>query len=258
MYLSCTIRPTMAPQSTKNDSSASVVYQDELLALFDALVNVIFCVKGADQRYQVVNTAFVQRTGRKSKREVVGRRAIELFPSALAERYEEQDAALFKTGEPLRDELELIGRSDATLRWYLTTKLPVFDRGSGMVASLVSVSRDLQMPSHEGIEVESLTRVVELVNESYDQVLRVADMAAAADCSASRLERRMKRVFGLTATQYVQRVRVDRATELLAHTDRSLADIATSCGFYDQANFTRKFARLTNTTPAQFRAVYGA
>ena len=64
----------------------------------------------------------------------------------------------------------------------------------------------------------------------------------------------MKRVFGLTPTQYILRVRVEHATELLTHTDRSLADIATACGFYDQADFTRKFGRLTSMTPAQFRA----
>ena len=154
----------------------------------------------------------------------------------------------------LRDELELIGRSDGSLRWYLTTKLPVMDPATGGVASLVSISRDLHMPSDEGIAIESLTRVVELVGKDYDRVLRVADLASAAGCSPGQLERRMKRVFGLTATQYVIRVRVDHAAELLRSSGHSLAAIATTCGFYDQADFTRKFARLTNTTPAYFRS----
>ena len=56
----------------------------------DALVNVIFCIKGSDQRYLAVNTAFVQRTGRTSKRDVIGKRATELFPRELAESYEAQ------------------------------------------------------------------------------------------------------------------------------------------------------------------------
>ena len=232
-------------------------YQDELIALFDALVDVIFCIKGADQRYVAVNTAFVKRTGRRSKREVVGNRALDLFPRELAEGYEAQDARIFTTGEALRDELELIGQSDGTRRWYLTTKLPVVDRKTGAVTSLVSVSRDLRVASDEGIELESLSRVVDLVNRQFGSVLRVADLAAAAGCSPGQLERRMKRVFGLTATQYVLRVRVDHAADLLAHSEVALAEVATRCGFYDQADLTRKFARLTNTTPAQFRTLYG-
>ena len=49
--------------------------------------------------------------------------------------------------------------------------------------------------------------------------------------------------------QFVLRVRVDHAAERLRSSGHSLAAIATTCGFYDQADFTRKFARLTNTTP---------
>ena len=99
--------------------------QDELIELFGLLVNVMFCMKRTDLTYVEVNAAFVRRTGRRSKRDVIGRTAADLFVPELAERYEEQDARVFATGEPLRDELELIAREDGTLGWYLTSKLPV-------------------------------------------------------------------------------------------------------------------------------------
>ena len=106
--------------------------------------------------------------------------------------------------------------------------------------------------------MESLTRVVELVQARADGALKVADLAAAAGCSEGQLERRMKKVFGLTATQYVLRVRVDRAAGLLVDTDRPIADIAVECGFSDQANLTRLFGRLIGETPARFRATRNA
>lgn len=228
--------------------------QDELLDLYDLLVDVIFCMKDADGVYVAVNRAFVRRTGRSSKRDVIGKRASDLFIPQLAERYEEQDGQVLSNGRPLRDELELIRREDARLGWYLTTKLPVHapDPDDGIVG-LVSISRDLATPSEEGIAIESLHRVVALVQERLPEPLRVADLAEAANCSTASLERRMKKVFGVTATQFVLRCRVDRATRLLTTTELPLADIATAVGFYDQADFTRRFARLTNETPAQFR-----
>ena len=163
---------------------------------------------------------------------------------------------MFSDGEALRDELELIRRPDGSTGWYLTTKLPVVRDGE--VVGLVSVSRDLETPSDEGIAMESLTRVVELVQARADGALKVADLAAAAGCSEGQLERRMKKVFGLTATQYVLRVRVDRAAGLLVDTDRPIADIAVECGFSDQANLTRLFGRLIGETPARFRATRNA
>jgi len=239
----------MASKST----NGPVPYPPELLELFDVLVNVIFCVKDVEHRYVDVNQAFVRRTGRKSKREVVGKTAREFFTSALADRYEEQDDHVFNTGQPLRDELELIRRPNGDLGWYLTTKLPILG-SDGSPQGLVSVSRDLETPSDEGIALESLTRVVDYVHSHLDGSVRVADLADVARCSDSQLERRMRKVFGLTATQYVLRARVDRAATLLTSTGVGLSEIALACGFYDQSSFTRTFARLTGETPAQFRA----
>lgn len=226
--------------------------QPELIGLLELLVNVIFCAKGVDGRYLAVNAAFIRRTGRKSKREVVGRTAAELFSSELAERYEEQDRTVIVSGEPLRDELELIRRVNGSLGWYLTTKLPVTVDRSDQVVGLVSISRDLETAA-EAMEMEALGDMVDHVHRSLSGPIRVADLARVAGCSESQLDRRVRRVFGLSPSQFVLRARVDHATRLLIDTDRNLAAIALSCGFYDQADFTKRFARLTNETPAQFR-----
>lgn len=229
--------------------------QNELLALFETLVNVMFSVKDLDGRYVEVNSAFVRRTGKRSKRDVIGTRATDHFVAELADRYEEQDHQVFETGEPLRDQLELIRRPNGDLGWYLTTKLPVADEADrSALVGLVSVSRDLVSPSDENIALERLQDVVGYVRQNLAQTIRVATLAEMAGCSEAQLERRMRKVFGLTATQYVLRVRVDAAATLLIETDTALAEIATACGFYDQPDFTRRFARLTNATPAQFRA----
>ena len=249
----------MSSQTTNRGVSGPFPCQDEMLDLFELLVNVMFCMKNTDSVYVAVNAAFVRRTGKTSKRDVIGRRASDLFRPELAERYEEQDRRVFATGESLRDRLELIRRHDGELGWYLTTKVPVSVLGEpSVLAGLVSISRDLRIPSEEQIGMESLMSVVDFVNDHLDGPLRVSDLAAAANCSTGQLERRMKQVFGLTPTQYVLRVRVDRAATLLTESPRSLADIATAVGFYDQADFTRRFARLTNETPAQFRSSHGA
>ena len=244
----------MAADPSKSDSNKVFACQPELLTLFETLINVIFCMKDLDGRYVEVNSAFVRRTGRVSKRDVVGYRATDLFVTELAERYEEQDRRVFESGEPLRDELELIRRTNGELGWYLTTKLPVADSGNhGRLVGLVSVSRDLLAPSDENIALERLQDVVIHVRDHLAETIRVADLSAVAECSEAQLERRMRKVFGLTATQYVLRVRVETAARLLVETSEPLVTIATQCGFYDQSDFTRRFARLTNSTPAQFR-----
>jgi AraC-like DNA-binding protein len=235
-------------------SDVPFVVQGAVVELFESLVDVIFCAKDVELRYVAVNLAFVRRTGRRSRREVLGARAGDVFAVALAERYEEQDRRVLATGRPLRDELELIRRPDATMGWYVTTKIPVQDEGR--ISGLVSVSRDLKRPSDETVEVAALSSVVRLVREHDEAVkpLTVADLAASAGCSSEQLHRRMRRVFGISPTQYLLRERVDRAARLLTSTETSIATVAARCGFYDQAQLTRHFGRFIGLTPAQYRA----
>ncbi len=247
------------PGADGDDPSAALLFggttaEPELLELLDVLVDVIFCAKDLDGRYVAVNGAFVRRTGRRSKRDVLGRRAGDVFPAVLADRYEEQDAEVLGTGRHLRDEIELIRRADGSLGWYLTTKVPVADRG--VVVGLVSVSRDLGVPSDDAIALESLERVVAVVQERLAETIRVPELAEVAGTSVATLERRMKAVFGISPSQYLLKARVDRAADLLAGTEVPLAEVATRCGFYDQADLTRRFARLTGETPAQFRTTH--
>ncbi len=228
--------------------------QTELLALFDLLVDVIFCLKDHDGRYLAVNNAFVRRTGRHSKRDVVGRRASDLFISALADRYDEQDAYVVSSGKALRDELELIRREDGSLGWYLTTKLPLEPELSGGGRGLVTISRDLRTPREDDLDARALTKVVEFVRANLRERIRVANLASVADLSTAQLDRRMRNTFGLSPSKYITRSRVDRAAELLTDPYIPLSEVAVRAGFYDQANLTHQFARLTNETPAQFRA----
>ncbi len=249
-------------EETDNLLAVGVPYcQPQLLALFDRLVDVIFCVKDHDGRYLAVNEAFVRRTGRNSKRDVLGGRAADFFPAVMAERYAEQDERVLTTGKRLRDELELIRREDGKLGWYVTTKYPIDappssdpSAGPGDRPGLVSISHDLKTPSADDADVLALSRVVEHVRAHLDAKITVAELADAAGLSPAQLERRMRRAFGLAPSKYVTRARVNRAMDLLVDSDLPLADVAARSGLYYQANLTRQFARLTAQTPAQFRA----
>ena len=126
-------------------------------------------------------------------------------------------------------------------------------RVDGVVVGLVNVSEDLRTYDTADVAVSSLSRVVALVHERFAGPLAVADLAAAAGCSPSTLDRRMHKVFALSPQQFVLRVRIDHAAALLTRGELPITQIATESGFYDQAVFTRTFGRLTGDTPAQFR-----
>ncbi|OLT55345.1 AraC family transcriptional regulator [Cellulosimicrobium sp. CUA-896] len=223
-----------------------------MVALMDELPGTMFCAKDVTGRYVAVNPVFVARTTERSRRAVVGRRAGDLFVPQLAERYEQQDAEVLRTGRPLRGELERIRRLGGTAGWFLTAKLPVHD-DAGRLLGLVSVSHDLRAGEADDATMASVSALVAALEADPAARWTTGLLADAAGCSSATLERRVRRVYGVTPRQLVLRTRVDRATRLLAAGEGTLAHVAAASGFYDQPSFTRTFARLTGETPAQYR-----
>ena len=225
-----------------------------LLGLFEGLPHVMFCVKDADGRYVVVNQAFADRARRATPAEVVGLRAGDLFPADLAASYEAQDRAVLSTGQVVRNQLELVLRPDGSRGWYLTNKVPLTD-GAGRRVGIASLSMDLCTPT-EAAALEGLAAVVDLVHARYAEPLTVEDLAEAGGMTPLQLERRMRRVLGMSAKQFLLRTRLEHATNLLVTTTLTIADVAARCGYYDQSSLTRQFRRVVGLTPGQYRTLH--
>ncbi|KLO62380.1 AraC family transcriptional regulator [Dermacoccus sp. PE3] len=223
-----------------------------VLELVDHLPGTMFCVKGADGRYIAVNPTFVKRTNKRSRAEVLGRRAGELFVAELADRYEEQDARVHSSGRPLFNELELIRAPGGPFRWHVTAKVPLRDE-DGRVTGVVSMSQDVGEGAADDRTMTSLGAVVAHIRAHLGENVTSQDLARVAGCSVDTLERRCRRVFGRSPGQLILSTRIDVARGLLTGSDMPLAQIADLCGYADQAGFSRTFTRLVGIPPGRYR-----
>ena len=71
--------------------------------------------------------------------------------------------------------------------------------------------------------------------------------------SRSQLNRRIKAITGVTTQQYVNRIRLEQARELLADPLLQVSEVAYKCGFDDVASFSRAFRRTFGMSPSQHR-----
>ncbi len=222
-----------------------------LVALFEGLPHVIFSLKGDDGRYLAANQAFADRAGCRTPSEVVGRAAADLFAPELARSYEAQDAVLRASGRPVRRQLELITRPDGTLGWYVTNKVlvPTGPKGELAVAA-VSVDEHAPVDDHA---MDGLEAVVAHVRGHFSEPLSLADLALAGGTTPATLERRMRRVLGLSPRQLIVRTRLEEAVHRIVSTDVPLGEVAAACGFFDQAAMNRQMRQLLGVTPGSMR-----
>jgi AraC-like DNA-binding protein len=223
-----------------------------LEVLFNQMPDVAFFVKDDHGCYVAVNDSLIERHGIRKRSDVIGKRPIDICPGDLGRIPSEQDDTVLRSGKPILDQLELHWYAPHQPGWCLTTKLPIRD-SAGRVIGLVGISRDVRIPeSADEIPLEfakALTSFVENLSEPITPAL----LARRAKLSPQRFARLMKRVHGLTPSQFIAKTRIATASRLLRETDQSVADIATACGFYDHSAFTRTFRSATGVTPSEFR-----
>ena len=78
-------------------------------------------------------------------------------------------------------------------------------------------------------------------------------MATAAGISRKYFSEYFKKVSGKSPFEYLTSYRIERASELLLHTDLPITQIALDCGFNDLSYFIKTFKKQTEITPAKWR-----
>ncbi len=97
-----------------------------------------------------------------------------------------------------------------------------------------------------------VARLVEAVSTAY-ATSRVDALADAVGLSASHLGRLFREQVGLTLRDFVTRVRIEVARELLRETEEKTAAIAEMAGFCDESHLARVFRRHDGRPPSAWR-----
>jgi len=68
---------------------------------------------------------------------------------------------------------------------------------------------------------------------------------------------RLQRKFGMSFSEYVGRLRVDQAKELLRRTRLTVSEVSRRVGINDASNFSRLFRKFEHMSPREYRQQYG-
>lgn len=120
-----------------------------------------------------------------------------------------------------------------------------------MYQLMCKVSFDL--PNIANPKSQLLKMVFDYIEHNYMHPITLQDLAAVAHVSREYLCRIFREWVDNTPVGYLNRYRVERSAEFLTKTDRSVSEIAMSCGFSNCNYFDKLFRRLIGCTPGQYR-----
>jgi LacI family transcriptional regulator len=103
-------------------------------------------------------------------------------------------------------------------------------------------------------EDEEVNRAVRYIREQACNRLQVVDVLGFMGMSRASLQQRMKQIAGRTIHQEIQRVRLNRAKDLLSMSNLTIKQVARESGFASVQYMTRVFRSATGETPARYRS----
>ena len=104
----------------------------------------------------------------------------------------------------------------------------------------------------ESLMTDSIKKALVYVSENYETA-SVETVAKHCGLSYNHFSASFKKIIGRSFTDYLDQIRINEAERLLLSTDRSVTDIAFSCGFSSSSHFISHFKARKNITPGQLR-----
>jgi AraC-like DNA-binding protein/ligand-binding sensor protein len=142
---------------------------------------------------------------------------------------------------------------------YFHTRVITSEQYQAMVRLLVIFGQHLSAVSNQllvrqrNAEPPVVTRAREFIKEHQADDLSLGEVARAVNTSSFYFCKLFKKATGLNFTDYLSRIRIEKAKNLLLNPNLRVSEIAYAVGFQSLTHFNRVFKRIVGQSPKEFR-----
>lgn len=98
-----------------------------------------------------------------------------------------------------------------------------------------------------------ITVLIDKIERDYAEKITITDLAGLVGVNEKYLCRFFKEFTGYTPTDYINRIRVDRACYEMRFNHRNVTEAAYECGFNEISYFSKCFKRYKGVSPGKYR-----
>jgi AraC-like DNA-binding protein/ligand-binding sensor protein len=124
--------------------------------------------------------------------------------------------------------------------------LEIFGRHLSILSNQLAVESSSAEPL-------AVTRAKQFIARNQDNAICLATVAKAVNTSTFYFCKLFKRATSLTFTDYLARVRIEKAKTLLLDRNRRLSEVAYDVGFQSLTHFNRVFRKIVGASPSSYR-----
>ena len=143
---------------------------------------------------------------------------------------------------------------------YFNTRVMSPKQYESIVKMLSIFAEHLSMVSNQVVvkqqnsEPPVITRAKAYIQQNYAEDLSLGQVAKAVNTSVFYFCKMFKKATGINFTDYLSRVRIEKAKNLLLNPNLRISEIAFEVGFQSLTHFNRVFKKVLGLAPTEYRA----
>jgi len=111
-----------------------------------------------------------------------------------------------------------------------------------------------RISDNDNDEVDITNQILEYINKNYtDASISLKQLAGKFGVSISTISKLFKRTMGINFYDYVSRLRMEKAKELLSKGDTAIKEICKIVGYENEFSFRRAFERYEGISVSDYR-----
>jgi len=159
-----------------------------------------------------------------------------------------------------RDKTKYLKTEEKALKkYYFDTKIFTNEQLESLVKLLTLIGNYIVESESKIIFLESATEknrvslAKKFIEKNYRNKITIADIARSVYQSESYFIHQFKDETGVSAIQYLNRYRIEKAKEFLRYSTLSITDIASQTGFQNLTHFNRIFRKFEQKSPKTYQ-----
>lgn len=118
---------------------------------------------------------------------------------------------------------------------------------------LETIAKDMKTPSTK----LDISAVIDYISTHYTEEIYLDNLAKMYNTSMKYLSRRISQHLNMPFKDYITKLRIDKAKELLETSEISITELFKATGFQNRAAFLRAFKLRLGITPSEYRKLHG-
>lgn len=117
---------------------------------------------------------------------------------------------------------------------------------------IIAISKNIKKQSQNYATSLKIEKIIKYMNQNIHNRLTLSELSEMVQLSSTYLSRAFKEITGYSIIEFFNKMKIDKAKEMILEGDKKIKDIAQELGFTDEFYFSRIFKKIEGISPSEF------